>query len=361
MNPVIQHKLSLLPGQPGCYLMKNRAGKVIYVGKAKKLKNRVRSYFTGSHDEKTAQLVREIFDLEWIVTDTNTEALVLEMNLIKKYRPKYNIMLKDDKSYPYIKITAERHPQLILTRESVRDKGKYFGPFPNVRAAAETKKLLDRLYPLRRCPESSTHACLYYQLGLCIGTCAREVSEEEYKEQIRKIVHFFHGGYRKVLKDMKKEMQDAAEQLDFEKAENLKEQMAQLELTMEQQNVALNDHISRDIFGYAAGNGWMCVQTFYLRQGKIMEREISFKQTGSKDPDAAFLEFLQYYYGSSQTALPKEILIPDTVGKETAKQLLYIRVVQPKRGQKKEMVHLANKNAQIALEEKFSLLELKTC
>ncbi|KYC62255.1 excinuclease ABC subunit UvrC [Heyndrickxia coagulans] len=360
MNTVILHKLSLLPEEPGCYLMKSQEGEIIYVGKAKKLKNRVRSYFTGSHDEKTTQLVGEIFDLEWIVTATNTEALVLEMNLIKQYRPKYNIMLKDDKSYPFIKITDERHPQLILTREAGRDKGKYFGPFPNARAAAETKKVLDRLYPLRRCPESSTRPCLYYQLGLCIGTCAREVGEEEYKEQIRKIVRFFHGGYREVLKDMKKEMNQAATQLDFEKAEQLKEQIMQIEVTMEHQNIVLNDPISRDIFGFAVQGGLMCVHVFYMRDGRIMEREVMFRPIGSKEPGRAFLGFLQLFYGNGGNALPKEILLPAAVGKEAAEMCISARIVQPKRGQKKEMVQLATKNARIALEEKVSLMELET-
>lgn len=207
-----------MPEQPGCYLMKDRQGVIIYVGKAKVLKNRVRSYFTGTHDAKTQRLVNEIADFEYFVTSSNIEALILEMNLIKKYDPKYNVMLKDDKSYPYIKLTNERHPRLLITRKVKKGTGKYFGPYPNVQAANETKKMLDRLYPLRKCNSLPDRVCLYYHLGQCLAPCVNPVSEETYKEITDEIVKFLNGGYQEVKQELQKKMQEAAENLEFERA-----------------------------------------------------------------------------------------------------------------------------------------------
>ncbi len=233
MNQHIKDKLSLLPDQPGCYLMKDRQNVVIYVGKAKVLKNRVRSYFTGSHDGKTQRLVSEIEDFEYIVTSSNMEALILEMNLIKKYDPKYNIMLKDDKSFPFIKITSERHPRLIITRNVKKDKGKYFGPYPNVYAANETKKLLDRLYPLRKCTTLPAKACLYYHIGQCLAPCEKTVREDEYKQITDEITKFLNGGFKDIKKDLQDNMYKASEELDFERAKELRDQIAHIEATME--------------------------------------------------------------------------------------------------------------------------------
>ena len=201
MNKLIKEKLSVLPDRPGCYLMKDRQNTVIYVGKAKVLKNRVRSYFTGSHDAKTQRLVSEIEDFEYIVTSSNIEALILELNLIKKYDPKYNVMLKDDKTYPFIKITNERHPKLIVTRNVKKDKGRYFGPYPNVQAARETKKLLDRLYPLRKCATLPDRVCLYYHLGQCLTPCVYDIFEETNKQLVDEIIRFLNGGTSKSRKN----------------------------------------------------------------------------------------------------------------------------------------------------------------
>lgn len=268
MNETIKQKLTLLPAQPGCYLMKDRQGSIIYVGKAKILKNRVRSYFTGSHDGKTLRLVNEIEDFEYIVTSSNIEALLLELNLIKKYDPKFNIMLKDDKTYPFLKITAERHPQLIITRKVKKDKGKYFGPYPNVLAAKEIKKLLDRMFPLRRCNSTVPgRPCLYYQLGLCIGACAREVSEEEYKKVADEITRFLHGGHKEIKSELTEKMNHAAEQLEFEKAKEYRDQIIHMETIMEKQKITMNDFTDRDVFGYSVDKGWMCVQVFLSAKG----------------------------------------------------------------------------------------------
>lgn len=356
MNDMIKHKLSLLPEQPGCYLMKDRQGTIIYVGKAKILKNRVRSYFTGSHDGKTLRLVNEIEDFEYIVTSSEIESLILEINLIKKHDPKYNVMLKDDKSYPFIKLTAERHPRLITTRKVKKDKGKYFGPYPNVHSANETKKLLDRIYPLRKCSTMPDRVCLYYHLDQCLAPCVNEVKEEEYKTMVDEITRFLNGGYEEIKQALTQKMNDAAEVLDFERAKEYRDRIAHIEATMEKQKMATNDFTDRDVFGYAYDKGWMCVQVFFIRQGKLIERDVSMFPLYN-EPEEEMLSYLGQFYTKSNHFKPKEILIPDNVSSEMAEELLQVKVLKPKRGQKKELVNLACKNAKIALSEKFSLIE----
>lgn len=356
MNQHIKDKLSLLPDQPGCYLMKDRQNVVIYVGKAKVLKNRVRSYFTGSHDGKTQRLVSEIEDFEYIVTSSNMEALILEMNLIKKYDPKYNIMLKDDKSFPFIKITSERHPRLIITRNVKKDKGKYFGPYPNVYAANETKKLLDRLYPLRKCTTLPAKACLYYHIGQCLAPCEKTVREDEYKQITDEITKFLNGGFKDIKKDLQDNMYKASEELDFERAKELRDQIAHIEATMEKQKIVFSDLTDRDIFGYAVDKGWMCVQVFFVRQGKLIERDVSLFPLYD-DPADELLTFLGQFYSKPNHFKPREVLLTDDIDIELAEGLLDVKVAQPKRGPKKDLVKLAVKNAKIALQEKFSLIE----
>ncbi|MGG5254849.1 excinuclease ABC subunit UvrC [Neobacillus sp. SM06] len=356
INPIIKQKLALLPDQPGCYLMKDRQGTIIYVGKAKVLKNRVRSYFSGSHDGKTLRLVNEIEDFEYIVTSSNIEALLLEINLIKKHDPKYNIMLKDDKSYPFIKLTAERHPKLIITRKVKKDKGKYFGPYPNVQAANETKKLLDRIYPLRKCSTLPDRVCLYYHLGQCLAPCVNEVSEEQYKQITDEITRFLNGGYKEIKKELSEKMLLAAEELDFERAKEYRDKIAHIETTMEKQKMTTTDFTDRDVFGYAVDKGWMCVQVFFVRQGKLIERDVSmFPIYG--EPEEEMLSYLGQFYEKANHFKPKEILVQETVESDVAEQLLHVKVIKPQRGQKKDLVKLAVKNAQIALNEKFSLIE----
>jgi excinuclease ABC subunit C len=356
MNETIKQKLTLLPDQPGCYLMKDRQGTIIYVGKAKVLKNRVRSYFTGSHDGKTLRLVNEIEDFEYIVTSSNIEALLLELNLIKKYDPKYNIMLKDDKSYPFIKLTAERHPKLIITRKVKKDKGKYFGPYPNVGAANETKKLLDRIYPLRKCSTLPDRVCLYYHLGQCLAPCVNEVSEEQYKQITDEITRFLNGGYKEIKIELTEKMAAAAEELDFERAKEFRDKIAHIETIMEKQKITMTDFTDRDVFGYAVDKGWMCVQVFFVRQGKLIERDVSMFPAYN-EPEEEMLTFLGQFYQQANHFKPKEILIQDEVDLTLAEQLLEVKVLQPKKGQKKDLVKMAIKNAKIALNEKFSLIE----
>ncbi len=356
MNETIKNKLALLPDQPGCYLMKDRQGTIIYVGKAKILKNRVRSYFTGSHDGKTQRLVGEIEDFEYIVTSSNIEALILELNLIKKHDPKYNVMLKDDKTYPFIKLTTERHPRLITTRKVKKDKGKYFGPYPNVGAANETKKLLDRIYPLRKCMTLPDRVCLYYHLGQCLAPCVNEVSEDTYKDMVEEITKFLNGGYKEIKKELTEKMHKASEDLDFERAMEYRDKIAHIESTMEKQKMTTTDFTDRDVFGYAVDKGWMCVQVFFVRQGKLIERDVSMFPFYS-EPEEEFLTFLGRFYDKENHFKPKEILLPEKVDEFLAEALLNVKMLKPKRGQKRDLVKLAEKNAKIALQEKFSLIE----
>ncbi len=356
LNDLIKNKLALLPDQPGCYLMKDRQGTIIYVGKAKILKNRVRSYFTGSHDGKTQRLVSEIEDFEYIVTSSDLEALILEMNLIKKWDPKYNVMLKDDKSYPFIKLTAERHPRLITTRKVKKDKGKYFGPYANVGAANETKKLLDRLYPLRKCSTLPDRVCLYYHLGQCLAPCVKEVKDETYKQMVDEITRFLNGGYKEVKLELTKKMEEASMNLEFERAKEFRDQIIHIEATMEKQKMTMTDFTDRDIFGYSVDKGWMCVQVFFVRQGKMIERDVSLFPVYD-EPDDEFLTYLGQFYSKSNHFKPKELLVPESVNENLAAELLQIKVLKPVRGQKKDLVRLAEKNAKIALSEKFALIE----
>ena len=353
----IEEKLSLVPLKPGCYLMKDKHGQVIYVGKSKQLRNRVRSYFKGAHDQKTQRLVMEIADFEYIVTSSEIDALILEMNLIKQYDPKYNVMLKDDKSYPYLKITNERHPQLQITRKLKKDGGKYFGPYTNVIAARETKKLLDRMYPLRKCNNQPGDYCLYYHLDQCLACSEEPVKKEVYDEIIREISQFLQGGYRHVKKELEEKMYEASEQLNFERAKELRDQIHHIEAVMEQQKVMLNEKVNIDIFGYTYNHGWMCIQVFYIRQGKLIERDVSFFPFYTEAEDA-FISFIGQFYLHNNNLKPKEILVPIGTNTELLQGLLEVKVRTPFRGTKRELVDMAQKNARIALDEQFALIEL---
>ncbi|CRH19385.1 excinuclease ABC subunit UvrC [Carnobacterium maltaromaticum] len=357
-NEHIEHKLALLPNQPGCYLMKDKNGTIIYVGKAKILKNRVRSYFRGSHDTKTERLVSEIADFEYIVTGSNIEALLLEINLIKKNDPKYNIMLKDDKTYPFIKITNEKYPRLLITRKVLKDKATYFGPYPDVKAANETKKLLDKLYPLRKCKVLPNRVCLYYHLGQCLAPCIQEIPKETYTEMVEEIKRFLNGGYQEVKQEIEEKMEQASLNLEFEKAAEFRDQINSIVTTMEQQKMTSADFVDRDVFGYAVDKGWMCVQVFFVRQGKLIERDVSLFPFYN-EPEEDFLAFIGQFYQKNHHFIPKEILIPKDSDAKSVEALVTANVLQPKRGQKKELVELANKNAAVSLSEKFSLIEKK--
>ncbi|KAF1305121.1 excinuclease ABC subunit UvrC [Candidatus Enterococcus willemsii] len=358
MNEQIKNKLALLPDQPGCYLMKDKNGTIIYVGKAKVLKNRVRSYFTGSHDTKTERLVSEIEDFEYIVTESNIEALLLEINLIKKNDPKYNIMLKDDKTYPFIKITNEDYPRLLITRKVLKDKALYFGPYPDVRAANDTKKLLDRLFPLRKCKVMPKEVCLYYHMGQCLAPCVFDVPKERYTEMVKEIKQFLSGGHSDIQADLEAKMNEAAMNMEFEKAAEYRDQIRSIETVMTRQKMTQADLMDRDVFGYAVDKGWMCVQVFFVRQGKLIERDVSifpFYNEATED----FLTYIGRFYQENEHFIPKEVLIPDSIDQESVQAMLETKILQPKRGEKKKLVELANKNAHVALAEKFDLIQRK--
>ncbi|EGO9129895.1 excinuclease ABC subunit UvrC [Enterococcus faecalis] len=358
MNERIKNKLALLPDQPGCYLMKDKNGTIIYVGKAKILKNRVRSYFRGSHDTKTERLVSEIDDFEYIVTESNIEALLLEINLIHKNNPKYNIMLKDDKTYPFIKITNEKYPRLMITRKVLKDKALYFGPYPDVNAANETKKLLDRLFPLRKCNPSQKTPCLYYHLGQCLCPYAFDVDPQIYKDMVEEIKGFLSGGHTEIQDRLQEKMAYAAAHMEFEKAAEFRDQIKAIETVMTRQKMTNVDLIDRDVFGYAVDKGWMCVQVFFVRQGKLIERDVSIFPFYD-DASEAFLTFIGQFYQENEHFVPKEVLIPDDIDKESVEALLATKILQPQRGEKKKLVKLASKNAAVALNEKFDLIVRK--
>lgn len=358
MSEWLQHKLSLLPTDPGCYLMKDKNQTIIYVGKAKNLRNRVRSYFTGSHDTKTARLVSEIVDFEYIVTESNIEALILEINLIQKNDPKYNIMLKDDKSYPFIKITNEKYPRLMITREVKKDHAWYFGPYPDVKAANETKKLLDKLYPLRKCSLNAKEVCLYYHLGQCLCPAVNDVDPQVYRDMVEEIKRFLNGGYTEIQKNLEKKMYQAADEMAFERAAELRDQIQSIETVMTRQKMTNADFIDRDVFGYAIDKGYMCVQVFFVRQGKLIEHDVSifpFYNEATED----FLTFIGQFYQKTQHFIPKEIFIPRDIDKESVEALVSSKVYQPQRGEKRKLVDLASENARVSLAERFSLLERK--
>ncbi|OMF71091.1 excinuclease ABC subunit C [Paenibacillus peoriae] len=320
----IRHKLALLPDASGCYLMKNSEGTIIYVGKAKVLKNRVRSYFTGSHNGKTQRLVSDIRDFEYIVTGSNMEALILECNLIKKHQPRYNVLLKDDKTFPYLKITNEAHPKLEVTRRVLKDKAKYFGPYPNSYAAHQTKKLLDRMYPLRKCGVMPKEVCLYYHMHQCLGPCVKEVEKETYDQIGQEIGSFLSGGHEEIKKDLQRKMQEAAEELYFERAKELRDQIISIDAMMEKQKITTSDAKDRDVFGFSVDKGWMCVQILYVRKGKMIERHMSTFPFYSE----AYSDFMSYVtqYYSDNPAVPQEILLPDSPKLMQAEQ---VNVDQP--------------------------------
>ncbi len=353
----IENKLKLLPDLPGCYLMKDINSKIIYVGKAKNLKNRVRSYFKSSHEGKTAKLVSEIYDFETIITSTDKEAFLLEITLIQKYTPHYNIKLKRGTGYPYIKITNEKDPVLKIVSQVKKDGGYYFGPYPNVYAAQETLQLLQKVYPLRRCNGYQKRPCLYYHMGQCLGACFKEVDPAEYEKNIKKIKSFLSGNVGGIKRELTTKMQQAAEQLEYERAGEIRDQIRYVEMTVERQKIISNDNTPRDLFGFYMDKGWISIQVFFIRQARLMKREKRLFPC-IDTPEAELASFILQFYNQKNRILPKEILVPERIDKEILADILQTPVRTPKRGTKKELLNLASKNAQLILEEKFRLLEL---
>jgi len=349
----IKDKLSLLPMKPGCYLMKNNEGTVIYVGKAKKLKNRVSSYFVGSHNYKTTKLVQEIDDFEYIVTDSEKEALLLEINLIKDYAPKYNISFMDNKYYPYIQLTKEKHPRLKIVRNAKEKKHKHFGPFPDGSAARDIYKLLNRLYPLRKCNHIPKKTCLYYQLNQCLAPCIQEVDENEYKKITKQISKFIQGDTKDIIDELQEKMMQASNQLNFELAKEYRDLITHIQHVTSKQHVQFADQVDRDIIGYYQDKGYLSLQLFFMRNGKLLARDLNLVPVD--DMQEQITQFVVSFY--QENTYPKEILVPQDLDITLLEEILECKIIKPQKGQKAKLVEMANHNAREALEKKFLLIE----
>lgn len=331
--------------------MKNKNEDVIYVGKAKNLKNRVKSYFTGAHNEKTTRLVVEIVDFSYVLTNSEQESLILEINLIKQYAPKYNIRLTDDKTYPYIELTQEEHPKLQVVRKK-QPKGRIFGPYPNVYAARETVRLLNSIYPLRKCDTMPKKVCLYYHIGQCLGPCEYKV---DYKDYVDQIIKFLKGDTKEVLNRLKSEMEKASILMNYEKAIDYRDMINHIESTTEKQIINLNDYKDRDAISYAYNTDDIAIQILKMRQGKIVDHEqVIFSYIN--DHKDTLLSYLQQYY---ETYTPDELLFSERFDLDELITLFGQKVFIPLRGDKKKLVDLASKNADYDLEHHYMLYRHK--
>ena len=356
MNLTLQKKLELLPDNPGCYLYKDNIGEIIYVGKAKNLKNRVKSYFTGTHNKKTQTLVSKIEDLEYIIVNSEKEALLLENNLIKKYRPYFNIRLKDDKSYPYLMITKEEHPRLLMTRKYKKNnKNIYFGPYVDIKSATEVKKILDKIYPLRKCNPVEKRPCMYYQIGECIGPCAKKITVDDYKSQISKIKSFLTGNTKEILSDLQRKMQEHIKNLEFEAAGQIHNYIKSIEVSVQNQVVADSTNVDRDYIGFTFNNDYICIQIFLSRLGNIIERKVEYFNLYDTPEEILYSYLLQYY---ALNKLPKEIYIDDIDGNLLA-DIVDCKVIIPKRGNHRKILDTVKENATYYLNNNLAIEELK--
>ena len=352
---MVLEKLKLVPHKPGCYLMKNSDGVIIYVGKAKDLKNRLNSYFHSSHTGKTAKLVNEIADFDYIVVSSETESLILEINLIKKHDPKYNILLRDDKSYPYIELTIEKVPRLQIVRNVHRKKKKtrLFGPYPNVTAAKEVVNLLNRLYPLRKCKTYQKRPCLYYHIGQCLGYCTHNVSETDVKNMENEIIKFLKGDDKIVTDKLKEEIEIESKNLRYEKALELKEMLDNINTIMVKQKIETNDNIDRDVFGYYNDGIYLSIFIFFIRGSKIAGHHHQIIPLIDEEAEE-ITRYIAKFYGNS--IIPKEVLVPDIADAELLNDYLDSSVKIPERGVKKKLILMASENAKKRLEDQIELL-----
>ena len=356
MNLTLQKKLELLPDNPGCYLYKDNIGEIIYVGKAKNLKNRVKSYFTGTHNKKTQTLVSKIEDLEYIIVNSEKEALLLENNLIKKYRPYFNIRLKDDKSYPYLMITKEEHPRLLMTRKYKKNnKNIYFGPYVDIKSATEVKKILDKIYPLRKCNPVEKRPCMYYQIGECIGPCAKKITINDYKSQISKIKSFLTGNTKAILSDLQRKMQEHIKNLEFEAAGQIHSYIKSIEVSVQNQVVADSTNVDRDYIGFTFNNDYICIQIFLSRLGNIIERKVEYFNLYDTPEEILYSYLLQYY---ALNKLPKEIYIDELDG-NLLSDVVDCKVIIPKRGNHRKILDTVKENATYYLNNNLAIEELK--
>ncbi len=354
----IKQKLSLVPNKPGCYQMKNKDGIIIYVGKAKKLKNRLSSYFRGTHTGKTAKLVSEIDTFEYIVVESEIESLILENNLIKKYDPKYNILLRDDKSYPYIEFLNEDIPKLTIVRNINRKRKKntnLYGPYPNVTAARNTVNLLNRMYPLRKCNAFEKKPCLYYHIHECLGYCTKNFDKNAVEQMKKEIVHFLNGDHSFITKKIEEEMYIQSENMNYEKAKELKEMLDYIKIVLTKQKVEIKEDINTDIFGYFVDKGYLSIQVFFIRGGKIVEKHSKIFPLVD-EVDQELNHYISSFYDKG-VILPKEIIVPSIVDDSLLSSYLGVKIIKPIKGVKNKLVEMANNNAEILLKEKFELIK----
>ena len=351
-----KEKLSLVPTKPGSYQMKNKDGVIIYVGKAKNLKNRLKSYFTGTVTGKTKMLVEDIDDFEYIVTSSELESLILEITLIKKYDPKYNIMLTDDKTYPYIELTKEKYPRLRVVRNVKRKRNLnyLYGPYPNVTAARKTVNMLNRLYPLRKCEHLGKDVCLYYHIHECLGYCAKSIDKAIIDEMTKEIVSFLKGDSSFIEKKINSEMIKASEAMNYERALELKNMLSDIQITLRRQKIDLNDNYNFDLVNYYVDKNYLSIQLFFIRGGLLVGRDKQVLTSGIDAVEQVIEYILRFYEASG--VLPKELLVPDDIDDKLLSDYLKIKVSIPRRGKLKNLLDLAKENAkEILMEEEETL------
>ena len=349
-----KERIKNIPNLPGSYQYKNKDGIVIYVGKAKDLKKRVSSYFTGSHDTKTSRLVMNITDIEYIITNSELDALLLELNLIKKYNPRYNIMLTDDKTYPYIEITNELHPRLIVTRNIKKKSTLFFGPYPNVSAARNTVKLLNKIYPLRKCVKLPKQECLYYHMGQCVAPCIKEIEDTEYKDIISSIKKFLKGDISETIKKLEKYMLEASDNLEFERANEYKKTIESIKTTTNNQKINLNDMKDRDIIGFFYNKYLLSIEIFFVRNGKINARHQKLFEYYD-DPLKTVENYIAQFY--EKEPIPKEIFVQNELSTDVLSSFLKTKIIKPQKGDKFKLLKLAILNAEQGLKEKTEIVK----
>ena len=345
-----KEKLALVPTKPGSYQMKNKDGVIIYVGKAKNLKNRLKSYFTGTVTGKTRRLVEDIDDFEYIVTSSELESLILEITLIKKYDPKYNILLKDDKTYPYIELTNEKYPRLKIVRNTKRKKTKdhLYGPYPNVSAARKTVNMINRIYPLRKCDNLKKELCLYYHIHECLGYCVKEVSKEEINQMKKEITSFLKGDSKEIVEKIKKEMNKASEAMNYEKALELKNMLEDIDITLRRQKIDLNKGYQFDLVNYYKDENYLSIEIFFIRDGLLFGRHNEIIQT-MIDPEEEVTEYIIKFY-DKQGILPKELYLPEELNSELISEYFDLKTYTPQKGKLKKLLDLAQENAKEQLD-----------
>ena len=352
----IKEKLKLVPELPGSYQMKNKDGIIIYVGKAKNLKRRVSSYFNKTQTGKTLMLVQDIVDFEYIVTSSELESLILEITLIKKYNPRYNILLKDDKSYPYIEFTKEKYPRLKIVRNINRKKNKnrLYGPYPNVSAARKTVNIINRVYPLRKCENLKKDVCLYYHIGECLGYCSKKIDETYLENMCQEIISFLNGNSDIIKEKLIKQMEKASLDMNYERALEIKEMLTDIDITLAKQKISLNTRYNFDVFNCFRHNNYLSVEVFFIREGLLFGRKDKILSVVDSDEEA-LLEFIVKFY-EKNNIMPREIIVPSFIDGEILSSYLGIKVSSPSRGDIKKLLDLASTNAKIKLEEKEETL-----